>query len=338
MKVKILILGAGPTGLGAAWRLEELGETDWLLLEKTAAPGGLAASVTDEAGYTWDYGGHVQFSHYDYFDGLMDTLLGPEEWLHHERESWVWLMDRFVPYPFQNNLRYLPREAMWECVRGLVRLVRNPPTRGAEEFRGVGAADVRRGAVPGVHGAVQFQGVGLSAGGAGVGVDRRPGGGDGPGAGAGQHHSRAGRRVVGAEQHVPVSVAGRDGGGVAAVRRAAAGGADAVWGGGGAGGYGGAAGLKRRGGGEAIEYEHLITSLPLDVLRGVVRCVGEDAAWRRACGAAGAFVDEHCGAGGGGEAAGGGGDEVLDVLSAGGQSVLPGDGVFELFAEQRAGH
>ena len=127
MHVKYLILGAGPTGLGAAWRLNELGEDDWLLLDKADAPGGLAGSVIDDKGYTWDQGGHIQFSHYEYFDRLMDELLAPDEWIHHERESWVWLMGRFVPYPFQNNLGRLPREATWDCVRSLIQLWRHPP-------------------------------------------------------------------------------------------------------------------------------------------------------------------------------------------------------------------
>ena len=134
MKVKILIIGAGPTGLGAAWRLHELGETDWLLLERAAEPGGLAGSVIDDKGYTWDHGGHIQFSHYEYFDRVMDTLLGEEDWLHHERESWIWVRGRFVPYPFQNNLRYLPREAMWDCLRSLIRLHRDPPRHPPENF------------------------------------------------------------------------------------------------------------------------------------------------------------------------------------------------------------
>ncbi|MBX7246335.1 MAG: FAD-dependent oxidoreductase [Candidatus Sumerlaeaceae bacterium] len=127
MSKRILIIGAGPTGLGAAWRLEELGHANWLLLEKGGVAGGLAGSVTDDKGFTWDMGGHVQFSHYQYFDDLMDTLLGADGWLHHERESWVWIRDRFVPYPFQMNIRLLPRDEMKECVAGLVRLYKNPP-------------------------------------------------------------------------------------------------------------------------------------------------------------------------------------------------------------------
>ena len=67
---RVLIVGAGPAGLGAAHRLHELGHTDWCLYEKRDSAGGLSASVVDEAGFTWDLGGHVLFSHYEYFDAL----------------------------------------------------------------------------------------------------------------------------------------------------------------------------------------------------------------------------------------------------------------------------
>jgi protoporphyrinogen oxidase len=116
---KVLIVGAGPTGLGAAHRLHEYGYGNFLVVEKEGHAGGLASSFTDSRGFTWDIGGHVQFSHYEYFDKLLDSLL-PGEWLHHERESWVWILNRFVPYPFQNNIRHLPREQMFDCLSGLI--------------------------------------------------------------------------------------------------------------------------------------------------------------------------------------------------------------------------
>ena len=118
--MKILILGGGPAGLGAAWRLNELGHRDWHLLEANDYAGGLASSFRDKNGFFWDIGGHVQFSHYEYFDALMHALIPKDQWLVHERESWVWLRDRFVPYPFQNNIRRLPPEDFARCLRGLV--------------------------------------------------------------------------------------------------------------------------------------------------------------------------------------------------------------------------
>ena len=116
---RILIIGAGPTGLGAAYRLRQLGHDNFLLVEAGPNPGGLASSFVDDNGFTWDIGGHVQFSHYDYFDKAMLDALGADGWLHHERESWVWIADRFVPYPFQNNIRYLPKELAAKALRGL---------------------------------------------------------------------------------------------------------------------------------------------------------------------------------------------------------------------------
>jgi protoporphyrinogen oxidase len=131
----ILIIGAGPTGIGAAYRLKKLGYTNFRLVEAGSTAGGLASSFVDDKGFTWDVGGHVQFSHYDYFDDAMDEALGKEGWLHHERESWVWMADRFVPYPFQNNLRYLPKEMMTKAVRGLA----NRPPRTPSPTQDFGA-------------------------------------------------------------------------------------------------------------------------------------------------------------------------------------------------------
>ena len=49
----------------------------------------------------------------------MNLALG-KDWLEHLREAYVWILNRFVPYPFQNNLRHLPRQEMAECILGLV--------------------------------------------------------------------------------------------------------------------------------------------------------------------------------------------------------------------------
>lgn len=124
--MRILILGGGPSGLGAAWRLAELGHEDWLLFEKSDQWGGLASSYQDAEGFWWDVGGHVLFSHYRYFDHVMDTLLGKEDgWVFHEREAWIRMQDRFVPYPLQNNIHRLSREVFWECLQGIIDIQKN---------------------------------------------------------------------------------------------------------------------------------------------------------------------------------------------------------------------
>lgn len=146
--VGFLILGAGPTGLGAARRLQDLEIHDWHIVEAVPGPGGLATSFVDDKGFTWDIGGHVQFSHYQYFDDAMISFLGEDGWLHHERESWVWIRDRFVPYPFQNNIHRLPEDDLNKCLQGLVEITKSPlpsPTNFQEWIHatfGPGLADV----------------------------------------------------------------------------------------------------------------------------------------------------------------------------------------------------
>src|SRR5919206_2283999 len=102
MEKKIVIIGAGPTGLGAAYRLKELGYDNFQLYDRHPYIGGLAASFTDSAGFTWDIGGHVMFSHYKYYDDCFDKLMG-NEFQMNMRECWVRMFNSWVPYPLQNN-------------------------------------------------------------------------------------------------------------------------------------------------------------------------------------------------------------------------------------------
>ena len=116
----VVIIGAGPTGLGAALRLHQSGCDDWVIYERDSQSGGLSKSFIDESGFTWDIGGHVVFSHYKLFDSLMDELISPYDWVKHERESWIRIVKRWVPYPFQNNIHRLPRDIRARCIEELV--------------------------------------------------------------------------------------------------------------------------------------------------------------------------------------------------------------------------
>ena len=84
-----VILGAGPTGLGAAYRLTERGETDFEIFERAGRVGGLATSFEDPHGYTWDVSGHIIFSNYPYFNAFLEKMLGKEGIRRIDRESWM---------------------------------------------------------------------------------------------------------------------------------------------------------------------------------------------------------------------------------------------------------
>ena len=83
-EVKVLIIGAGPTGLGAAKRIDDLrkqgmANCSYLMVDAMEEPGGLASTDTTPEGFLFDVGGHVIFSHYTYFDQALRQALPKDD-------------------------------------------------------------------------------------------------------------------------------------------------------------------------------------------------------------------------------------------------------------------
>ena len=151
MDKKIVVIGGGPTGLGACIRLQQMGHKNWTLIDKSTYTGGLSGSFLDDNGFLWDVGGHVIFSHYNYFNDLIDQgvlayakhvkdrhEILPDDidnlnnlWLTHKRESWVRsTTDSWISYPFQNNFFHLKdTKSVEECFEGLVQLSKTIPKK-----------------------------------------------------------------------------------------------------------------------------------------------------------------------------------------------------------------
>jgi protoporphyrinogen oxidase len=117
--IDYLIIGAGPTGLGAAHRLKQLGVSSFVLLEAGDHVGGLSASHQDRAGFTWDVGGHVLFSRNDRFIRLIDDLMG-DDLLAHQRKARVRVSGQWTDYPFQDHIHQLEPELARRCRQGLM--------------------------------------------------------------------------------------------------------------------------------------------------------------------------------------------------------------------------
>ncbi|KAJ3181535.1 hypothetical protein HK101_009920 [Irineochytrium annulatum] len=119
--VDVLIVGAGPTGLGAAKRLNQLDHKSWVVLDAFEEPGGLASTAATKEGFLFDVGGHVIFSHYEYFDNCIDEALPKaDDWYTHQRISYVRSKGVWVPYPYQNNISMLPKEDQVVALDGMI--------------------------------------------------------------------------------------------------------------------------------------------------------------------------------------------------------------------------
>jgi protoporphyrinogen oxidase len=116
---KIVIIGAGLTGISAAYHLEQKGFFDYALFEKDAAIGGLCGTVQQD-GFTFDYTGHYLHASDPYFRTMIEQLVGMENLNTITRKSYIYSHQTYTPYPFQINLFGLPEDTIAECIEGFV--------------------------------------------------------------------------------------------------------------------------------------------------------------------------------------------------------------------------
>lgn len=110
----IVVVGAGPAGLSAAYHLDG---HDYLVLEAASEPGGLCRSF-ELGGTIFDLGGHAFFTKHDYVRRLVTELC--EQGLYAQpREAWIYSHDTFIRYPFQSHLHGLPGQVVEDCLVGL---------------------------------------------------------------------------------------------------------------------------------------------------------------------------------------------------------------------------
>jgi len=115
-----VILGAGLTGLSAAYHLHKLGKP-YFLFEKEARAGGLCRSERRN-GYTFDYTGHLLHLSRPESRVLLLGELGLGGLLASvERRSFVYSHGVYTHYPFQSHTYGLPLPVVLECVEGFVK-------------------------------------------------------------------------------------------------------------------------------------------------------------------------------------------------------------------------
>jgi protoporphyrinogen oxidase len=123
----VVIIGAGPAGLTAAYELSKLGVCS-TILEADDIVGGISRTV-ERDGWRFDIGGHRFFTKVQAVDDVWHEILGPDDFLQRPRMSRIFYKGKLYDYPLvpMNALRNLgPIEAV-RCVASYVWVRIRPP-------------------------------------------------------------------------------------------------------------------------------------------------------------------------------------------------------------------
>jgi protoporphyrinogen oxidase len=124
---KIVIIGAGPAGLTAAFVLNKRGVPS-TVLESDTVVGGISRTATAD-GWRFDIGGHRFFTKVQAVEDVWFEILGPDDFLKRPRLSRIYYRGKFYDYPISamNALKNLgPIEALW-CVASYLWVRIHPP-------------------------------------------------------------------------------------------------------------------------------------------------------------------------------------------------------------------
>jgi len=110
----ILIVGGGITGLSLA---SFLGEDNYLIVEKDSEVGGYC-KTTIRNEFVWDYSGHFfHFNHQEIKDYVLENIECDVVTVN--KKSHIYYKDRYIDFPFQNNIHQLPTDEFVECLYDL---------------------------------------------------------------------------------------------------------------------------------------------------------------------------------------------------------------------------
>jgi protoporphyrinogen oxidase len=116
--VHIAVVGAGITGLAAALELKRRGHDDYAVYEQESVPGGLCRSHSID-GYSFDVVSHVLHFRSATVRQLVTDVLA-DGLASSQRDAAIYFNGRYIPYPFQTHLGYLPWRTGLGCLAGMI--------------------------------------------------------------------------------------------------------------------------------------------------------------------------------------------------------------------------
>lgn len=119
MKMKYLILGAGPSGLTLANRLKQMRETSFFVLEKEKEAGGLCRS-TQVDGSPFDIGGgHFLDVRRPKVNEFLFQFMPEEEWEKFDRDSRIAVNGDVISHPIEANIWQMKLENQVEYLKSI---------------------------------------------------------------------------------------------------------------------------------------------------------------------------------------------------------------------------
>lgn len=114
-KVKYLILGGGVTGLSFANFIKS---DDYLIIEKENRLGGYCKTTYFDE-YIWDYAGHFFHFKTDFMKNYFEQMMDQEEIICSEKNTKILYKNNYIDFPFQKNIHQLPKEEFIDCIYDL---------------------------------------------------------------------------------------------------------------------------------------------------------------------------------------------------------------------------
>lgn len=132
--MKYLILGGGPAGLTFANMLKQMGEEDFLLLEKEQEAGGLCRSAEVD-GSPFDIGGgHFLDVRRPKVNEFLFGFMPEEEWDKYDRDSRIDVKGNLISHPIEANIWQMPIEEQVEYLKSIAVAGCNLGTEMPREF------------------------------------------------------------------------------------------------------------------------------------------------------------------------------------------------------------
>jgi protoporphyrinogen oxidase len=127
MKAPVVVLGAGPAGIGAGIALQDQG----LVLDQGAQPGGLCRTFELD-GAVFDLGGH---SFHTPHPEIRELVFQALDMFEQPRQARCYFQGALIPYPFQAHFREVPDAAVVEeCAAGLRGRLHGEGARDFEDY------------------------------------------------------------------------------------------------------------------------------------------------------------------------------------------------------------